>query len=162
MRRLLVLRRSLAGVAVVASITACGAIARAAFTQPTVEFRGVGVRNVRLDGGDFEIRLHVANPNGYALDATRLRYRLLVDSIEIGAGALDSGFAIPSRDSAIVRLPVRIGFSAVRAVGLRLVQGGEIPYRVIGDVSLKTALGSFTKAFDEAGRYDAFRSSGRL
>jgi LEA14-like dessication related protein len=143
------------------SAAGCGAVARAAFTQPTVQFRGVGVRAVRLDGGDFEVRLHLANPNSFTIDATRLRYRLLVDSVEIGAGALDSGFAVAANDSAIVRLPVRIGFAAVRSVGARLLQGGEIPYRVIGDVSLKTFVGSFTKAFDEAGRYDAFKALGR-
>lgn len=141
--------------------TACGSIAKAAFTPPTVQFQGVDLRALRLDGGDFVVRLQLRNPNGYAIDASRLRYRLLVDSVEIGAGALDSGFAVPGHDSALVRLPVRIGFSAVRAVGLRLLQRGEIPYRVIGDVSLKTFVGTFTKAFDEAGRYDAFSSGGR-
>jgi hypothetical protein len=57
-----------------------------------------------------------------------------------------------------VKLPVKIGFRAVQQVGPRLLRGGEIPYRVMGDVSLKSFVGTFTRAFNEAGRFDAFKT----
>ena len=145
-------------VAVIATASGCATAARAVFTQPDVSFRGVGVKSLGLDGADFEVQLNIYNPNSYALGASQLRYRLMVDSVEIGAGALDSGFSVAKRDSMIVRLPVRVGFRAVQAVGPRLLRGGEIPYRLIGGVTLQSFVGSFSRTFNEAGRFDAFKS----
>jgi LEA14-like dessication related protein len=147
-----------AAIAALSGATGCATAAKSMFTPPDVIFRGVGVRSVGLEGAEFELQLHVFNPNSYSIDASRLRYRLLVDSVEVGAGALDSGFAIAKRDSFLVRLPVRVGFRAVQQVGPRLLRGGEIPYRVMGDVSLKSFVGTFTRAFNEAGRFDAFKT----
>ena len=141
-----------------AIMAGCATAARAVFTQPDVAFRGVGVRSVGLDGAVFEVQLHLFNPNAYAMGASQLRYRLMVDSVEVGAGALDSGFSVARRDSTLVRLPVRIGFGAVQSVGPRLLRGGEIPYRLMGDVTLKSFAGTFSRQFSEAGRFDAFKT----
>ena len=141
-----------------AGLTGCATAARAIFTQPDVTFRGVGVRSLRLDGADFEVLLNIYNPNAYSLGASALRYRLLVDSVEIGAGALDSGFAVRERDSMIVHLPVKVGFRALQTVGPQLLRGGEIPYRLIGDVTLKSFVGTFNRQFNEGGRFDAVRT----
>ena len=141
-----------------AGMTGCATAARAIFTQPDVTFRGVGVRSLRLDGADFEVLLNIYNPNAYSLGASALRYRLLVDSVEIGAGALDSGFSVRERDSMIVRLPVKVGFRAVQTIGPQLLRGGEIPYRLIGDVTLKSFVGTFNRQFNEGGRFDAVRT----
>lgn len=144
--------------ALCAGIAGCATAAKAIFTQPDVSFRGVGVRALGLDGADFEVLLNIYNPNAYSLGASALRYRLLVDSVEIGAGAIDSGFSVKERDSMIVHLPVRVGFRAVQAVGPRLLRGGEIPYRLIGDVTLKSFVGTFNRQFNEGGRYDALKT----
>lgn len=140
------------------ALAGCATAAKAIFTQPDVSFRGVGVRALGLDGADFEVLLNIYNPNSYALGASQLRYRLLVDSVEIGAGALDSGFSVAKRDSMVVRLPVRVGFRAVQSVGPRLLRGGEIPFRLMGDVTLKSFVGTFAREFNEAGRFDAFKT----
>ena len=148
----------LAALMISAGLTGCATAARAIFTQPDVTFRGVGVRSLRLDGADFEVLLSIYNPNAYSLGASALRYRLLVDSVEIGAGALDSGFSVRERDSMIVRLPVKVGFRAVQTVGPQLLRGGEIPYRLIGDVTLKSFVGTFNRQFNEGGRFDAVKT----
>ena len=145
-------------VALLATSSGCATAARAAFTPPDVAFRGVGLRGMTLDGAEMEVQLHVFNPNGFSIDASRLRYRLLVDSVEVGAGIMDSGFALAKRDSTIVRIPVRVAFRGLQAVGGRLMRGGEIPYRVMGDVSLKSFIGTFTRAFNETGRFDALKT----
>lgn len=141
-----------------AMLSGCAAAAKSIFTQPDMAFRGVGVKSVRLDGADLEVFLNIFNPNAYALGASQLRYRLLVDSVEIGAGALDSGFSVPKRDSMIVRIPVRLGFRALQTIGPRLLRGGEVPYQLIGDVTLKSFVGTFAREFNESGRFDAART----
>lgn len=149
---------AIATLALSAGVAGCATAAKAIFTQPDVTFRGVGVRALGLDGADFEVLLSIYNPNAYSLGASALRYRLLVDSVEIGAGAIDSGFSVKERDSMIVHLPVRVGFRAVQTVGPRLLRGGELPYRLIGDVTLKSFVGTFNRQFNEGGRYDALKT----
>ncbi len=141
-----------------AALAGCATAARAVFTQPDVAFRGVGIRSIGVDGANLEVLLNIYNPNGYALGASQLHYRLLVDSVELGAGAIDSGFSVPKRDSAVVRLPVRLGFRALQRLGPQLLRGGEIPYRLMGDVTLKSFVGTFARQFNEAGRFDASRT----
>ena len=140
-----------------ATLAGCATAAQAVFTQPGVTFRGIGVRGVGLDGAEFDVMLSIYNPNSYSLGASALRYELLVDSVQIGAGQLDSAFSVAGRDTAVLHLPVRVGFRAVQAIGPRLLQAGEIPYRLRGDVSLKTFVGTFQRAFNEGGRFDAFK-----
>jgi LEA14-like dessication related protein len=63
------------------------------------------------------VLLNVYNPNRFKLDATRLTYRLLVDSVALGNGALDQHFVVQSGDSAVVRLPVQFSFAGLGAAG---------------------------------------------
>lgn len=149
---------TLVTLALSAALSGCAAAAKSVFTQPDVAFRGVGVKSVRLDGADLEVFLKIYNPNSYALGASQLNYRLLVDSAEVGSGALDSGFSVPKRDSTVVRIPVRLGFRALQAIGPRLLRGGDIPYRLIGDVTLKSFVGTFNRPFNESGQFDASKA----
>lgn len=152
-------RRLMASACAAAAVFAgCATAAKAIFTQPTVAFRGVGVRGIGLDGADLQVLLHIYNPNGYSIGASQLHYQLLVDSVEIGAGALDSGVTVAEKDSTIVRLPIRVGFRAIQTIGPRLMRGGELPYRVIGDVTLKSFVGTFARKFNESGRFDALKT----
>jgi len=153
-------RRMMAVVALAigAVLSGCATAAQAVFTQPDVAFRGVGIRSIGVEGADLEVLLNIYNPNAYSLGASQMRYRLLVDSLELGSGAIDSAFSVARRDSAIVRLPVRLGFRALQRLGPQLLRGGEIPYRLIGDVTLKSFVGTFSRQFSEAGRFDASRT----
>ena len=144
-----------------AALAGCATAAKAVFSQPDVTFRGVGVRGVGLDGAEFDVMLSIYNPNSYSLGASALRYHLLVDSVEIGAGQIDSAFTVGSGDTAVLHLPVRVGYRAVQAVGPRLLRSGEIPYRLRGDVTLKTFVGTFQRAFDQGGRFDAYKAMTR-
>ena len=148
----------LASLVATAVLAGCATAAKAVFSQPDVTFRGIAVRGVGLDGAEFDVLLSIYNPNSYSLGASALRYELLVDSVQIGAGQIDSAFSVRSGDTAVLHLPVRVGYRAVQAVGPRLLRGGEIPYRLRGDVSLKTFVGTFQRAFNEGGRFDAFKA----
>lgn len=149
--------RRLVLLALAAALTACGSVAKAAFTQPEVRFRGWGVRALSFDGATLEVRLLVTNPNAYSFTTQKLDYTLFVDSTAVGLGGLDSTVVIPARDSAVVTFPIKVGTQALSVVGSRVLRGGEIPYRVQGDVVVRTFAGTFARRFDESGRYDAAR-----
>jgi LEA14-like dessication related protein len=146
-------------VASLATATGCATLGRKVFKEPVVSFREMRVTGLGLAGGSLDVVLSVYNPNSYRLDATRLTYNLIVDSIPFGNGAIDQTFAVQSGDSTLVRLPVTFTYAGIGSAGRSLLNTGTVNYRVTGDVTVGTPLGNFTRPYDRAGRYTALGGS---
>lgn len=142
-------------VASLASASGCATLGRKVFKEPVVTFQEMRVNGLGLTGGSLDVVLSVYNPNNYRLDATRLTYNLMVDSIPFGNGAIDQQFAVQSGDSTLVRLPIAFTYAGIGNAGRQLLNTGSVNYRVTGDVTVGTPLGNFTRPFDRAGRYTA-------
>jgi LEA14-like dessication related protein len=121
-----------------------------------VTFRNVEVKGIGLSGGTMDVLLSVYNPNGYRLEATRVSYRLMVDSVPLGDGVIDQRFAVRGGDSTIVRLPVSFSFAGLGSAGRQLLTRGAVNYRVLGDVTVNTPIGDFTRPFDRTGQFTSF------
>jgi len=147
------LRRAASAVVAATLLTGCATLGRQVFEQPVVTFKDVSVRGIGLQGGALDVVLNVYNPNRFALDATRLTYQVMVDSVPLGTGALDQRFVVQRGDSATVRLPVQFTFAGLGAVGQQLLRSGAVNYRVLGDVTVSTPLGNFTRPFDRTGQF---------
>ena len=152
---------ALVGVAAVrlGSTIACASLGRAVFKEPVVEFRELKVNGLGLTGGSLDVVLSVYNPNNFKLDATRLTYNLMVDSVNFGSGAIDQKFAVQSGDSTLVRLPLTFTYAGIGAAGRQLLNTGTVNYRVMGDLTVGTPLGNFTRPYDRTGRYTALGGS---
>jgi len=138
------------------AIGGCATLGSGVFKEPVVRFNNVKVRGVGLSGGALDVMLSVYNPNGYNLNATRLTYRLMVDETQVGTGALDRAFRVRDKDSTIVTIPIDFTFSGLGAVGRQLLSTGSVNYRVLGDFTVDTPLGSFTRPYDQRGRFSSF------
>jgi len=147
--------------ALVMSGASCAALGRATFKEPDVELREFAITGLGLTGGSVDVVLSVYNPNGYKLDALKMTYRVDVDSIKLGEGALDGRFIVPQKDSSIVRLPIRFTYAGLGAAGRALVMSGTVNYRVRGDFTVGTPLGNFTRPFDRRGRYSSVAGNGK-
>ncbi len=143
-----------AALAAVVSTTACKTMGNATFKEPVVKLKEMQLRGLGLTGGEMDIVLSVYNPNGFRLDATRLTYNLLVDdSVNFGSGAVDQRFTVQEKDSATVTLPLRFTYAGIGNAGRQLLNTGTLNYRVMGDVTVGTRLGNFTRPYDQRGRY---------
>jgi LEA14-like dessication related protein len=149
--------RVLAACAVAAlSAVGCASVGRSVFEQPVVTFKDLRVNGLGLQGGSLDVVLSVYNPNRYSLNATRLTYRLMVDSVPLGTGALDQRFVVQRGDSTTVRLPVAFSYAGLGSAGRQLLRSGTVNYRVLGDVTVGTPLGNFTRPFDRTGHFSTF------
>jgi LEA14-like dessication related protein len=148
---------ALAAAAVVGA--GCASLGRRVFEEPVVSFKGVQINGLGMSGGALDVLLGVYNPNGFDLNATRLTYRLMVDSTELGTGAIDQRFTVQDNDSTTVRLPINFKYAGLGEAGRQLLGSGTLNYRVLGDVTVSTPLGNFTRPFDQTGRYTALRGS---
>ncbi|MEJ7760022.1 MAG: LEA type 2 family protein [Gemmatimonadaceae bacterium] len=134
----------------------CSTLGRGVFREPLVRFGSVNIRGLGLTGGALDVVLNVYNPNGFDLNATRLTYRLMVDEKQLGNGQLDRAFRVRDGDSTMVTIPVDFSYSGLGAAGRQLLSSGSVNYRVIGDVTVDTPLGSFTHPYDQRGRFSSF------
>jgi LEA14-like dessication related protein len=139
------------------TLVGCQAVAERAFQQPTIAFRGAALRNVGPSGGVVDVQVLVHNPNPYPLHAERATYRLLTaDSLEVGRGEATDSLAVPARDSAVVRLPVAVTWDALARAGVgALATGaarGAVEYRIVGEVRMRTPVGSIPIRLDAPGR----------
>lgn len=150
MRKALVLA---AAAVVVAVVAGCSTLGRQAFAEPIVTLKDVRMASVGLNGGNLDVKLNVYNPNGYRLDATRMTYRILVDSTQLATGIMDSRFTVQDKDSTMVTIPVAFSWTGL-GTGMRSIfNTGAVNYRVMGDVTVGTPVGNFTIPFSQTGRY---------
>ena len=137
-----------------AATAACSTLGRAAFADPVVTLKNVQVASLGLQGGNLNVILNVYNPNGYRLDATRLTYRLLVDSTPLANGVMDSKFTVQDKDSTTVTIPVAFNWTGLGAGVRSIFNTGAVNYRVNGDVTVGTPVGNFTIPYSQTGRYN--------
>ena len=154
---------ALVGLAAVTALGAygCASVARNAFAEPVVTLRDVKLQGIGMTGGSFDVVLSVYNPNGYRLDATQLNYNLFVDTLRFANGTLNQQFTVQEKDSTIVRVPVNFSYSGVGEAGRQLLNTGSVNYRVAGDVTVATPVGSFKVPYDRSGRFSTLGGSSR-
>jgi LEA14-like dessication related protein len=139
-----------AALALTAVAGGCATLGRATFKEPIVHFQDARITGIGITGGSVEVRLSVYNPNGFKLDGTRLTYNVLVgNDVPLGSGELAQSFAVQKKDSTIVTLPVSFTYTGASAAGRELMNTGSVNYRVTGDVTVGTPLGSFTRPYDQ-------------
>ena len=145
----------------VTGLAACATLGKAAFKEPVVHFHDARVTGLGITGGSLEVKLSVYNPNGFKLDGTRLTYNVLVDSVTFGSGALAQQFTVQEKDSTIVTLPLQFTYAGIGQAGRQLMNTGAVNYRVVGDVTVGTPLGNFTRPYDQTGRFSAMKGMSR-
>lgn len=145
----------MAGAALAVGLLAGAACAslRGGFKEPIVSFREGKVTGLGVSGGSIEVALDVYNPNSFRLDGSKLTYTIYVDSVKVGDGLYDSRFQVERGDTSTVRLPLSFTYAGIGAVGNRLMQTGSVEYRVAGEITVGTPIGSFTRPYDQKGRY---------
>jgi LEA14-like dessication related protein len=106
-----------------------------------------------LYGGSIDVALAVYNPNNYRLDATRVTYQLLFDTVTFATGALTERQTVQGRDTLEVTIPVNFTYRGVGEAGRQILNTGSVNYRVLGDVTVGTPVGNFTVPYSTTGRF---------
>jgi LEA14-like dessication related protein len=137
------------------AVAGCATLGRAAFQNPIVHLRNVGIGNLGLTGGSLNVQLSVYNPNHFRLDATRLTYNLNLagDSIKVASGTYESQFTVNDGDSTMVTIPVDFTYAGLGAAGRSLLNTGAVNYHVLGDVTVGSPIGNFTVPYSSTGRF---------
>jgi|SRR5687767_1374119 len=138
------------------ALAGCATLGLNTFREPVVHFNDAKLRGLGLSGGSVDVVLSIYNPNRFDLNATRLTYRLMVEDRDLGTGALNNAFRVGDNDSTYVTIPIDFSYAGLGSAGRQLLTSGTINYRVIGDFTVDTPLGSFTRPYDQRGRFSSF------
>ena len=144
--------RSASGFAALFVLAACSMLQRD-FVEPVVTFRNARVTGFGVTGGALEVELDVYNPNSYRLDGTRLTYTIMIDSIRFGDGEYNTKFQVDRGDTSTIVLPLSFTYAGIGTAGRQLMNTGTVEYRVLGDITFGTPLGSLTRPYDQKGRF---------
>jgi LEA14-like dessication related protein len=147
--------------AVLALVGACSVLGRQALKEPVVTFKDAKITGLGITGGTIEIVLDVYNPNSFRLDGSKLTYNVLVDSVPFGNGEYTSRFTVDEKDNTEIRLPFNFTYTGVGAAGRQLMQMGSVEYRVVGDLTVATPIGNFTRPYDQKGRFSTMSGNSR-
>jgi LEA14-like dessication related protein len=154
MRRILLATAALA-------VAGCATLGKAALRDPVVTLQDVKVTGIGLNGGSLDVVLNVDNPNDFRLDATQLRYNVLVDTIPFANGTTTQRFTVEGKKSQQVHIPINFTYSGVGAAGRQLMNTGSVNYTVKGDVTVGSPVGNLTVPFSQTGRYSTLGGNSR-
>ena len=152
-------RSKFMGLACVLLITsaACGAIGRSSFANPVVELKDVRLRGVGTQGGTLDVILSVYNPNDYRLDASKVTYKLFVDTTQLATGEVNKVVTLDNKKKTEVTLPVTFTTREFLGAAALLSRMGSVDYRIAGEVTVATPFGSFTRPYEGKGRFDSMK-----
>ena len=149
------MRRTLMVAAAVAltAVGGCKSLASKTFAEPQVTLKDVKLTGVGLTGGSLDVVLNVYNPNNFRLDASRLTYKVMMDTVSFATGSIDQSMTVQSKDSTAVRIPVSFTYNGLGEAGRQILNTGSVNYRVLGDLVVATPVGRFTVPYDRTGRF---------
>jgi LEA14-like dessication related protein len=142
-------------------IGACSAIADI-FKEPNVQLDRVVVPGVGVTGGNLDLIVKVDNPNNFTLQGTRLEVGFDVEGQHLGDIAYDDDFSVTENGTTTLTLPLNFGWAGVGSA-VRVALGyGELPYKMKGQVELRTPWGRKEVPFTREGRVPLTRAAGNI
>ena len=144
----------LIGATVLLGALGCASAAKHLFTSPTVAFRGVALESISPFGGRVRVNLLVRNPNPYSLSTSAMTYELFVrDTVAVARGVDTLHRSVGGHDSLVVSLPLDVSLRGIALAANSVVGYGMVPYRLTGDVTADTPIGSRRIPFDQKGEF---------
>jgi LEA14-like dessication related protein len=134
-----------------------GARCSAVFEKPELQFRGLRVNSIGLDGASIDVVVDVYNPNSFRLGVDRFSYDLSVEDVHFGAGETDSPVSVEGHGTASVRLPLHVDWSRLGDVGRGALQTGSVNYGVSGEMTISTGFGRRRVPYSKAGRFSVLQ-----
>jgi LEA14-like dessication related protein len=96
--------------------------------------------------------LDVQNPNRFDLTLNSFEYVVFLNNEEIGTGRLEKEILVPSSSTTQVQVSVIAKFKDLGGSLKTIITGHDLPYRIEGKASVKTAFGSRYFPFSKDGR----------
>jgi LEA14-like dessication related protein len=132
------------------------------FEEPDIQLDHAVVRGVGLTGGTLDLVVKVQNPNNFRLEGTRLEAGFDVEGQHLGDITYDDDFVVAENGTTTVTLPLKFTWSGAGSAVRAALSYGDLPYKMRGQVELKTPWGRKEVPFTREGRVPLTRSGGNV
>ncbi len=119
---------------------------------PSFTLRGITLRPLSFTEMNLLFDLDVQNPNSFDLTFKSLEYTVYLQNEEIGNGRLQKELLIPSASTTCLQVPVVAGFKDFSGSLKAILTQADLPYKIEGKATVKTAFGSSQFPFSNEGR----------
>ena len=147
--------KKLAVAALLITSSACASMGRSSFANPIVELKDVKVRGIGMKGGTLDVVLDVYNPNGYRLDTSGFTYTLWIDTSNVATGQINRLVTLETRKKTEVTLPLTFTIKELQNAARAMTDMGSVNYRLVGDLTVSTPAGSFTRPYEGRGTFNS-------
>jgi len=131
------------------------------FEKPQLEFRGIRVTSLGLDGASLEILVDVYNPNSYRLGLQRFSYDLAIEDVPFGSGSIESPLFVSGHETKTATLPLGVNWSRLGDLGREVLHTGSVQYGVSGEMTIATSLGQVRVPYSRSGHLAILPTGGR-
>jgi LEA14-like dessication related protein len=122
--------------------------------QPSFVVREIMIRPGSLTEVNLLLGLDVQNPNRFDLTLQSFEYVVFLNNEEVGTGRLEKEILVPSSSTTQVQVSVVAKFKDLSGSLKAIITGSDMPYKIEGKASVKTAFGSRSFPFSKDGRID--------
>ena len=120
--------------------------------KPSFVLREIILSPSSLTEVNLLLGLDVQNPNRFDLTLKSFEYVVFLNNEEIGTGRLEKEILVPSSSTTQVQVSVVAKFKDLGGSLKTIITGHDLPYKIEGKVSIKTAFGSRYFLFSKDGR----------
>lgn len=120
--------------------------------KPSFILHDISISQKSLAEVNLVLGLDVENQNRFDLTLTSLEYALRLDNEVIGTGRLEEPILLPSLSNTKVKVSVIATFKDLGGSLKTLITKENLPYRIEGRASVKTAFGSRSFPFLREGK----------
>jgi LEA14-like dessication related protein len=143
--------RLIGGLVALALVTGCAGLP-GVFQNPDVNLQRVVLRGVGLTGGTMDLVVGVYNPNAFSVEGTRLQLGLDVEQSHVGDVEYASAFQAQQGDTTVVTVPLVFSWNGVAGAVRTALGGGDLPYKLNGQLTVSTPIGRQQIPFSHEGR----------
>jgi LEA14-like dessication related protein len=119
--------------------------------KPSFVLREIILSPSSLTEVNLLLGLDVQNPNRFDLTLKSFEYVVFLNNEEIGTGRLEKEILVPSSSTTQVQVPVAAKFKDLGGSLMAIITGNDLPYKIEGKASVKTAFGSRDFPFSKDG-----------
>ncbi len=119
--------------------------------KPSFVLREIILSPSSLTEVNLLLGLDVQNPNRFDLTLKSFEYVVFLNNEEIGTGRLEKEIFVPSSSTTQVQVPVVAKFKDLGGSLRAIITGNDLPYKIEGKASVKTAFGSRDFPFSKDG-----------
>jgi LEA14-like dessication related protein len=137
---------------VILVVSGCATLRKAGVPYPTARVLGVDLAGVSLTSLTLQFDVEVKNPYATPLPILGIDYAISTEGKRFLEGGIESSQTIPSKESGVVPLAVKIPFLTLRDVVGDVRPGMTIPYRADFDLKVDApVVGSIRLPVDTKG-----------